>query len=241
MADARGRAPNRGRRMSRSRRVAPYERSANLSIKGASGPTWVIVANLVRGTSPQDVRLTFETFGKVTDVRRYSMRELPNNAVAFEVGFENRGDAIGACRKYNGVLADGRVLQVVLQEEAKKAASAPAPESAPAPAPAAAPAPAQSAGASGASYANKDLPIDVRRRLAEAEARYLAEQEAIISGKRTPQSNAQPKTEKLAARLGPLPLAQRLAQEPAAQTSGKSSSAKRKRRQRQASSMQVDQ
>lgn len=231
MADARRRAPNRSRRVLHSRRVAPYERSTNLSIKGSSGPTWVIVANLVRGTSPQDVRLTFETFGKVTDVRRYSMRELPNNAVAFEVGFENRGDAIGACRKYNGVLADGRVLQVVLQEEAKK--TAPAPE----PAPAAAP--AQSAGASGASSANKDLPIDVRRRLAEAEARYLAEQEAIISGKRTAQT--QPKTEKLAARLGPLPLAQRLAQEPVAQTSGKSKSAKRRRRQREALSMQVDQ
>ena len=236
MADASRRAPNRSRRVSRSRRVVPYERGANLSIKGASGPTWVIVANLVRGTSPQDVRLTFETFGKVTDVRRYSMRELPNNAVAFEVGFENRGDAIGACRKYNGVLADGRVLQVVLQEEAKKAASAPEP--APAAAPAAAP--AQSAGTSSASSANKDLPIDVRRRLAEAEARYLAEQEAIICGKYTPQSRTQPKTEKLAARLGPLPLAQRLAQEPVAQTSGKSSSAKRKRRQREASSMQVD-
>lgn len=61
MADARATRSRAPRRASASRRAAPYQRdnrAANLSIKGASGPTWIVAANLVRGTSPQDVRVS---------------------------------------------------------------------------------------------------------------------------------------------------------------------------------------
>ena len=165
----------------------------------------------------------------MTDVRRYSMDDLPNKAVAFEVGFENRSDAVAACRKYDGVLADGRVLKVVLQNDLKtqnaqtaQATQAIAPK-------------AIATGA--ATSANANLPIDVRRRLAEAEARFLKEQEAIIKNKGAA-SRPQSKAEKLSARIGPLPLAQRLAAEVPVQAAS-DKAGKRKRRQ-QRTSMQVD-
>ncbi|WFD34910.1 Structural maintenance of chromosomes protein 3 [Malassezia cuniculi] len=248
MADARAtraaRAPG-NRRVSGSRRAAPYEKSqcgANLSIKGASGPTWVVVANLVRGTSPQDVRLTFEPFGKVTDVRRYNMDNLPNKAVAFEVGFENRSDAIAACRKYDGVLADGRTLQVVLASELSQGAApqkqAQGAQSAPGVQSTLSPAVIPTATAAAAAVP-ANLPIDVRRKLAEAEARYLKEQEAIISGKRTT-TPPKPKTEKLASRIGSLPLAQRLAAEVPTKAASDKAQRKRRPQKQRAAGMQVD-
>jgi len=115
------------------------------------------------------------------------MPDLPSQALAFRVAFESRAAAEAACRKYDGVLADGRVLQVSLE--------------APAPAP----------------HARKEkvtprleeeqLPLPVLRQLAQAEARYLAETERILSRKSAPA----PKTPALKDRLGSLPLAQRLA------------------------------
>ncbi|PWN47076.1 hypothetical protein IE53DRAFT_336026 [Violaceomyces palustris] len=92
-----------------------------LSIKGASGPTWVLVSNLVKGTSVDDIKLTFETFGSLADVKE---RPPPLNnftSVSFEVGFDRKEDAEMACSKFDGALADGRVLQVrVMKPEAAR-------------------------------------------------------------------------------------------------------------------------
>lgn len=62
MRDVRTRASRGARRSAAARRAAPYAReepraAASLSIKGSSGPTWVLVANLVKGTTPDDVKV----------------------------------------------------------------------------------------------------------------------------------------------------------------------------------------
>lgn len=170
------------------------------------------------------MQLTFESFGPLAGVRRTSLRNLANNAVAFEVGFVHRGDALAACRKYDGVLADGRVLQVALQ------AVQPAAQ------------PAAARGAAAPTAGKGDLPLSVQRELAEAEARYLAEREAIVGGAQGKAGKAAGKQKAvatpavpLAQRLGSLPLAQRLQASPALAQSdvalaGTSNSAQKRRR-----------
>lgn len=235
MRESRARAPRR--RSSGAHRSAPYDREtprSAVSIKGASGPTWIVAANLVRGTSPEDVRLTFDPLGRVVDVRPYRLPNLASNAVAFQVAFEHRGDALAACRKYDGVLADGRVLQVTLQgaEPAPKVATPP-PAKVVKAAPAAAPAAAAADAPAAARSTDASLPIAVRRRLAEAEARYLKETEKILANKGEP---AQPKAKPTALkdRLSSLPLAQRLQMEDAAPKT------KKARRKARAGAMDVD-
>ncbi|WFD32643.1 hypothetical protein MSPP1_003692 [Malassezia sp. CBS 17886] len=212
-----GRAPRRS--VSGNQRAAPYSRGdASLSIKGASGPTWVVVANLVKGTTPEDLK-------------RYTMRDLPSNAVAFELGFEKRSDAVAACDKYDGVLADGRVLQVTLQGASPEprvepraqprawAADATSRLGVPIAASPGAPAVALPS-APTAATPDAVLPLAQRRQLAEAEARYLREREQILLRKAGPKKEARPAP--LKNRLGSLPLAQRLAAEgPKGPQSGK--------------------
>lgn len=120
------------------------------------------------------------------------MSSLPSNALAFRMSFESRAAAEAACRKYDGVLADGRVLQVTLE---------------------APPAPAQrnrkeTTPNVTSRLEEEQLPLPVLRQLAQAEAKYLAETERILSGKGRAPSKAAPA---LKDRLGSLPLAQRLA------------------------------
>ncbi|WFD21058.1 Structural maintenance of chromosomes protein 3 [Malassezia caprae] len=163
-------------------RRAPRE----MSIKGASGPTTVIVANVAQGTSLDDVKLTFEPLGRLVHVRRHNMPDLPSHALAFRVAFESRAAAEAACRKYDGVLADGRVLQVSLE---------------------APPAPRPRKEKVTPRLEEEQLPLPVLRQLAQAEARYLAETERILNNKGAPA----PKAPTLKDRLGSLPLAQRIA------------------------------
>ncbi|WFD28540.1 Structural maintenance of chromosomes protein 3 [Malassezia nana] len=182
-----------GTRKGQGARRAPRE----MSIKGMSGSTTVIVANVAQGTSQDDVKLTFEPLGRVVHVRRHNLPDLSSNALAFRVAFESRAAAEAACRKYDGVLADGRVLQVTLE-------APPAPAPAPAPAPRARKDKAPSVTPR---LEEEQLPLPVLRQLAQAEAKYLAETERILSRKgSTPKASPALKD-----RLGSLPLAQRLA------------------------------
>lgn len=87
-----------------------------LNIRGSSGPTWVVVSNLVLGTSVEDVRLTFGTFGKVEDVKQRSSPSAASSTVGFEVAFSQRQDAQTAVDKFNGALADGRILSVTIKK-----------------------------------------------------------------------------------------------------------------------------
>ncbi|SNX83977.1 uncharacterized protein MEPE_02685 [Melanopsichium pennsylvanicum] len=87
-----------------------------LSIRGSSGPTWIIVSNLVVGTSNEDVRLTFSAFGRVDEVKQRPAPSINHPTVAFEVAFDRREDAEQAVDKFNGALADGRILQVTIKK-----------------------------------------------------------------------------------------------------------------------------
>lgn len=87
-----------------------------LSIRGSSGPTWIIVSNLVVGTSNEDVRLTFSSFGRVDEVKQRPAPSPNHPTVSFEVAFDRREDAEMAVQKFNGALADGRILQVSIKK-----------------------------------------------------------------------------------------------------------------------------
>ena len=212
---------SRSARRSANRRSAPYSREVN--IKGSSAPTTVIVANLVRGTSPEDVRLTFEPLGRLVHVRHYSMPNLASNAVAFEVAFEQRSDALAACQKYDGVLADGRVLQVTMHAPPTDATGE-LPGAGAGTSGKSVSGPSRSRGSKRQNSAQKEapavsdrfeaeqLPLPILRRLAQAEAKYLAETERILRDKDAPAATtASGKAPSLKDRLGSLPLAQRLA------------------------------
>ncbi|PWZ00026.1 hypothetical protein BCV70DRAFT_211653 [Testicularia cyperi] len=86
------------------------------SIRGTSGPTWIVVSNLVMGTSNEDVRLTFGAFGKVEDVKQRPAPSSNHPTVSFEVAFDRKEDAEMAVSKFNGALADGRILQVSIKK-----------------------------------------------------------------------------------------------------------------------------
>ncbi|GAK66274.1 uncharacterized protein PAN0_012d4496 [Moesziomyces antarcticus] len=87
-----------------------------LSIRGSSGPTWIIVSNLVVGTSTEDVRLTFSSFGRVEEVKQRPAPSANHPTVSFEVAFDQRQDAETAVEKFHGALADGRILQVSIKK-----------------------------------------------------------------------------------------------------------------------------
>lgn len=86
-----------------------------LSIRGTSGPTWIVISNLAAGTSTEDVRLTFGMFGRVEEVRLRPPPSATHPTVAFEVAFDRREDAESAAAKFNGALADGRILSVTIR------------------------------------------------------------------------------------------------------------------------------
>ncbi|KAJ9474556.1 ER lumen protein-retaining receptor [Pseudozyma hubeiensis] len=87
-----------------------------LSIRGSSGPTWIVVSNLVAGTSLEDVRLTFGMFGRVEEVKQRPPPSANHPTVSFEVAFDKRENAESAAEKFNGALADGRILQVSIKK-----------------------------------------------------------------------------------------------------------------------------
>ncbi|EST09351.1 RNA recognition motif domain protein [Kalmanozyma brasiliensis GHG001] len=87
-----------------------------LSIRGSSGPTWIVVSNLIAGTSNEDVRLTFGAFGRVEEVKQRPAPSANHPTVGFEVAFERKEDAENAADKFNGALADGRILQVTVKK-----------------------------------------------------------------------------------------------------------------------------
>lgn len=86
------------------------------NIRGSSGPTWIVVSNLVAGTSNEDVRLTFGMFGRVEEVKQRPPPSANHPTVSFEVAFDKREDAETAAEKFNGALADGRILQVSIKK-----------------------------------------------------------------------------------------------------------------------------
>ncbi|UZJ53131.1 hypothetical protein CBS101457_002451 [Exobasidium rhododendri] len=90
-----------------------------LSIRGASGPFWVVVANLLHGTTEADIQETFQQFGEIEDVHPRKAPSDNHPSVAFEIAFTLRSSADSAIEKLDGALADGRLLQVSLRDPNK--------------------------------------------------------------------------------------------------------------------------
>ncbi|PWN32389.1 uncharacterized protein FA14DRAFT_182296 [Meira miltonrushii] len=124
------RRPNSGNGRAQTQRIAsgaranPYSRPGSaskqtsqqyppnqLSIRGSSGPTWILIQNLLRGTSEADIQSTFQQFGKIEAVRSHPSSG-SDQSLSFEVAFTHSTSAQGAIDKLNGALADGRVLNV---------------------------------------------------------------------------------------------------------------------------------
>lgn len=209
------------------RRRGAANHSRELGIKGSSGQTMVVVANLAKGTTLEDVRTTFEQFGRIVNVKEYRMPNLAKNALAYKVLFSNRAAAMSACQKYDGMHSDGHMLKVqVISDEPETPAPAPAP-----------PRPKKKGPSTTPRLEEEQLPLPVLRRLAQAEAKYLAETERILREKDTPATAAQAtKATSLLSRIGSAPLAQRLAAptpQSAAEKMAKSPAAAKRHRARQ--------
>ncbi|PWN25703.1 hypothetical protein BDZ90DRAFT_60258 [Jaminaea rosea] len=108
--------------------AAPYSRPnapsqsyppSQITIRGASSlPTQVLVSNLARGTSSEDIRQTFLQFGDIIRVKdRKSNNNTDDRSVAYEVLFEDKPAAQKAVEQLDGVLADGRILSVVIESD----------------------------------------------------------------------------------------------------------------------------
>lgn len=82
-------------------------KSTNFTIKGASGPTKVLVANLAKGTSVDDVKAAFSECGEITKAH------FPQ-AGNVEVTFTTRAGANAAVAKFNNAIADGQVLKAAI-------------------------------------------------------------------------------------------------------------------------------
>ncbi|CAD6930880.1 unnamed protein product [Tilletia controversa] len=82
------------------------------SIRGSSGPYWLLISNLMKGTSAEDIRMTFEPFGAILDVKLRSPPTANHPSSSFEIAFESKDGAQRAREQFNGALADGRVLSV---------------------------------------------------------------------------------------------------------------------------------
>lgn len=87
----------------------------SISIRGSGGPYVVVVGNVAKGTTTEDIQLTFSPFGPVESVRERPPPSLNYPSLSFEVVYTRRDDAAAACASLNGCLADGRVLSVVLR------------------------------------------------------------------------------------------------------------------------------
>jgi len=84
-----------------------------ISIKGVSaGPVTVEVQNLAPGTTPADVEMIFSQCGKV--ISSILPDSQPDGSVTVHVKFEDRSEALGACKTFDGQQADGHVLRVAL-------------------------------------------------------------------------------------------------------------------------------
>ncbi|KAE8221919.1 hypothetical protein CF319_g4802 [Tilletia indica] len=82
------------------------------SIRGSSGPYWLLISNLMKGTSAEDIRMTFEPFGAILEVKLRPPPTTNHPSSSFEIAFESRLEAQRAREQFNGALADGRVLSV---------------------------------------------------------------------------------------------------------------------------------
>ncbi|KAJ1917319.1 hypothetical protein H4219_003279 [Mycoemilia scoparia] len=90
--------------------VSP-KKPAEISIKGESGPVTILVANLDRGASADDVRTCFKKYG---EIRKCTLLFDGNGRSTgkAEIVYSRKPDAEKAVKALNGVIADGATLSV---------------------------------------------------------------------------------------------------------------------------------
>ncbi|KAJ3292674.1 hypothetical protein HK104_005115 [Borealophlyctis nickersoniae] len=81
-----------------------------LSIRGTASAT-VEVTNLHSDVSEEDLKATFGSFGRILDVKLARDGAGRATGVA-RIKFETRGPALNAIAKFNGQIADGKILSV---------------------------------------------------------------------------------------------------------------------------------
>ncbi|CAO1616744.1 unnamed protein product [Parajaminaea phylloscopi] len=105
---------------------------SQLNIRGASSiPTQVLVANLAKGTSSEDVRQTFLQFGDIIRVKERVSAGGGQPSVAYEVLFEEKPAAVKSVEQLHGALADGRILSVTIETDTPAPSPAPAQQAEP--------------------------------------------------------------------------------------------------------------
>ncbi|OZJ06493.1 hypothetical protein BZG36_00492 [Bifiguratus adelaidae] len=95
----------------------PKKKPAAFNIKGEGGPTGIIIMNLDLGANADDVRTAFGEFGDITACDLFYDRNGRSTGTA-EVQFVSKAAALAAIKKYDGAVADGRILHVQLKPSA---------------------------------------------------------------------------------------------------------------------------
>ncbi|KAJ8696218.1 hypothetical protein PTI98_006104 [Pleurotus ostreatus] len=88
-------------------RDATSKSSGELNIKGAGSQNVVEVTGLVDGTTADDVAAIFKRCGTVTNTKA-----VPGGETKIRVTFKEPASATAAVQKFNGQVADGKVLSV---------------------------------------------------------------------------------------------------------------------------------
>lgn len=90
--------------------------ASSINIRGSSlKPAQVIVSNLAPGTSSEDVKVALTSYGNILDASPNPVAS-SDDSLAVNLFFEKLEDAQSAVQAFDGLLADGKVLSVVIVE-----------------------------------------------------------------------------------------------------------------------------
>ncbi|RCH77685.1 hypothetical protein CU098_004791, partial [Rhizopus stolonifer] len=90
-----------------------------LSIKGESGPTTVLVTGLDPGANSEDVKIALEDFGNILHCEVLRDRAGRSFGEA-EVEFSTKGAALDCIARLDNQMADGKFLRIILREPKPK-------------------------------------------------------------------------------------------------------------------------
>ncbi|KAK9718479.1 hypothetical protein K7432_005464 [Basidiobolus ranarum] len=93
-----------------------------ISIRGEAGPATILISNLDRGASAQDIQAIFSQFGEIRKCTLlYDQNTRPTGNA--EIIYNLKASAHKAINKLNNVVADGRTLSIILKDTASKGAA----------------------------------------------------------------------------------------------------------------------
>ncbi|ORX97331.1 hypothetical protein K493DRAFT_336601 [Basidiobolus meristosporus CBS 931.73] len=93
-----------------------------ISIRGEAGPATILISNLDRGASAQDIQAIFSQFGEIRKCTLlYDQNSRPTGNA--EIIYSLKASAQKAINKLNNVIADGRTLSIILKDTGSKGAA----------------------------------------------------------------------------------------------------------------------